>query len=442
MRKCVQNNIDAFNDSVTENAKGPPGEDVNCSICHDSLAGSNGGLPNLSMIRLPDCGHVFHEICLIQWLSPLTLPPTEKIKVEYPASATAPNSPYAPSSRPQDIPQSGLGEYDPHAVRQPPDVLIDGVRALERRREATLRLQAIRDAEFPEDNFEDGEISEDDESEDSEIDDHPSSYSELPWLNLDPQQLPLMITFEDEPIVDDYDLSRTAKRFGARSHRCPLCRQPAFKSSTPCHFDSLRLLRVRCRITDLAYALFNFDRTEQEVGDRRDLLQFLHRRHLDNVALGERETLPSPSDAREMFRQARWELRQRAYRYMQTNTLTAIEQLRIVQLATVFENFHLKDTDIPFMFHPISKGKPEMRMTLDDVWKLNQDPKSFLSNLEFPNIVEAEAANSPSNTEEDADMADAVDDEDLIEMDHTDEDHVEADGDESSDNEESDDSVS
>ncbi|KAL8895696.1 MAG: hypothetical protein Q9207_008059 [Kuettlingeria erythrocarpa] len=430
--------------TFTKAAKGSTGEDVNCAICHDSLAGPDEGLPDLFMTRLPDCGHVFHEICLIQWLSPITLPPTEKIKVEYPTSATTSNSPYAPSSRPQDIPLSGLGEYDPHAVRQPPDVLIDGVRALERRREARLRLQTIRDAESPNDNSEDGELSEDDDldSEGTEMDDHPFSYSDQPWLNLEPQQLPPITMVDEDPDINNYDLSRRSKRFGAQSYRCPLCREPAFKSSSPCHFDSLRLLRVRCRITDLAYELFNFERDEREEEDRRDLVQFLHRRYLDNVALGERETLPSPSDARDMFRQARWELRQRAYQYMLTHTLAATEQLRIVQLATVFENFPLKDTDIPFMFHPIPKRIPEICMTLDDVWKLNTDPRSFLSELEFPNVVEAATANSPSNTDEDADMADAVDDEDLIELDYTDEDHVEANDGDISDDVESEDNVS
>ncbi|KAI4175932.1 MAG: hypothetical protein LQ346_007977 [Caloplaca aetnensis] len=447
VRDCVQDNIDDFNSAVTKATKGPTGEHVNCTICHDSLASSDGGLPNLFMVRLPACGHVFHELCLIQWLSPIKLTPTEKISTrttDEGTSDTAPNGPYAPSSRPQDNHQQNrLVEYDPQAVRQPPEVLIDGMRALERRREATLRLQAILDAESPDDDLDEGEIGEDDDSEGSEIDDRRPSDLDLPWIDLEPQQLPPIVFFDDDPDdTDDYDRSRPSNRSGARSHRCPLCRQPAFRSSPPCHFDSLQLLRIRCRITDLAYALFEFDQDEQEAEDREDLVQFLHRRHLDTVALGEHETLPLPSEARAMFRQARWELRQRAYRYMQSHNLTATEQLRIVQLATIFENFHLKDTDIPFMFHPIPKRIRENRMTLDDVRKLNQDPRSFFSDLDFSNMVEAAADNFPNTTNEDADMVDAVDDETLSEMHHTDGNHIEADDGDSSDDEESEGSVS
>lgn len=54
-------------------------EDFTCSICgntlSDSLTNIGGGL--VTAVQLP-CNHRFHEICIMQWLTPIELAPTVK----------------------------------------------------------------------------------------------------------------------------------------------------------------------------------------------------------------------------------------------------------------------------------------------------------------------------------------------------------------------------
>lgn len=447
MRYSVQNHIDDFNRATAAATKGPTGGDVNCPICHDSLTGSDGGIPKLAMVSLPDCGHGFHEVCLMQWLSPIKLPPTEKLstrctdnstdKTEYTTTAVL-NNIYPSSYGLQTIRMIELG-FDPlNAINQQQESMRDESGTFDPRELMLMQRQATLDAETSDDDLEEGEINEG--LPNPYLVSHPFY---LPNVNTDTQDLPPVNLFADDLYDFEYDNRDSSINLsGARSHYCPLCRQPAFGPFPTCQSDTLQLLRIRCRITDIAYALLKFDRTAQEENDREGLVKFIHRRHLDNVALGERESIPSPSDARLIFKHARWTLRRSAYRYMQIHNLTATEQLRIVQLATIFENLHLKDTDIPFMFNPVLKNIRPTTLTLEGIRKLNEDPKEFLEWIRFCHSAEALSTDASSDGEEDEDMVDAVDEEDLTDMEDADDNDPENEDSDSFYDEESEDSIS
>ncbi|KAL8929317.1 MAG: hypothetical protein Q9208_001400 [Pyrenodesmia sp. 3 TL-2023] len=402
----------------TEPTKRPTGGDVNCAICHDSLASSDGEIPKLAMVSLPDCGHYFHEFCLMQWLSPIKLPPTEKVstrctdqstdKTEH-TTTTVLKDFYPRSYGLQTIRMIELGIDPLNAINQQQESMRDGTGTFDPRELILMQHQAILDAGTSHDDLEEGEIN--DRLPNPYLLSHPFY---LPNVNTNSQDLPLVNLFDDDPYDFDYEgRNLSINHSGARSHCCPLCRQPAFGPFPACHSDTLQLLRIRCRITDIAYALLNFNRTTQEQWHREGLVKFLHRRHLDNEALGERECIPSPSDARLIFKHARWTLRRSAYRYMQIHNLTATEQLRIVQLATIFENLHLEDADIPFMFNPILKNIPPTTLTLEAIRELNEDPKEFLKWICYHRNAENLVTDGPSDGEEDEDMVDEVDEDNL-----------------------------
>ncbi|KAL8752509.1 MAG: hypothetical protein Q9184_005709 [Pyrenodesmia sp. 2 TL-2023] len=421
VRCCVQNHIDDFNRAVTEATEEPTGEDVNCAICHDSLASSDGGTPKLAMLSLPDCGHKFHEVCLMQWLSPIKLPATEKASTRSPDKCTD-KMVYTTTPALNDINPSSYGQQTIRMIELGLDPLISIIQQQESMRDEPgtfdpqelilMQHEAIRDLEASDDDLEEGEINEG--LPNPYLLSHPFY---LPNVNADTQDLPPVNLFAEDPYDLDYDnQDPSIDLSGARSHCCPLCRQPAFGPFPTCHSDTLQLLRIRCRITDIAYAILKFDRTAQEESDREGLVKFLHRRHHDNLALDEREIIPLPSDARLIFKHARWTLRRSAYRYMKIHNLTATEQLRIVQLATIFENLHLKDADIPYMFNPVLKNIPPTTLTLEAIRELNEDPKEFLKWIIFRRSAGVLPTEAISDSEEDEDMVDAVDEEDLADM--------------------------
>ncbi|KAL8786163.1 MAG: hypothetical protein Q9213_002933 [Squamulea squamosa] len=137
------------------------------------------------------------------------------------------------------------------------------------------------------------------------------------------------------------------------SHQCPFCRSPAFfQMRVNCHADTLQLIRVRLRLTDLAYRCLGFTRTDQESKNRGTVIEFLNRRHADNIVLGEREIPLTPSSCRRVFKQARSILRKEACIYAIDHGLeyNNAEYAHVAKFGTFFEKFRLRDEDIAFFF--------------------------------------------------------------------------------------------
>ncbi|KAI4134396.1 MAG: hypothetical protein LQ341_006027, partial [Variospora aurantia] len=73
--------------------------------------------------------------------------------------------------------------------------------------------------------------------------------------------------------------------------------------------------------------------------------------------------------------------------YQKKYKLTAAEQLRVVQLDVVFENYQLMDRAIPYFFdpHPNSRRILNFKINLsgDALRIMNKDPKKFFQTWDF-----------------------------------------------------------
>ncbi|KAL9056057.1 MAG: hypothetical protein Q9206_002883 [Seirophora lacunosa] len=225
-------------------------------------------------------------------------------------------------------------------------------------------------------------------------------------------------------IPDTYEEPTVTRRLSpAKSHCCPLCRQNAFSTRPPTGSDTIQLLRVRQRLTDLAYAIFGFERTKQEERARDAIILFLSRRYADTIAEGEQEVTPSPVDCRGIFNIAQEILRKNISDYRYHYKLSTIEQLRIVQLDLVFANWELGEQNIPYFFDP-RPPQSELRVDLsrDDMRALGEDPKKFFRTIRFPETTSIpraiKGASEPSaiashaktaiHVDEDVEMSDAI----------------------------------
>ncbi|KAI4127359.1 MAG: hypothetical protein LQ338_003235 [Usnochroma carphineum] len=453
---CITNLIRNFN-AAFEKTSASSG---NCAICHDTLGDSGGGAsPELALTVLPGCKHRFHEICLMQWLAPIQLPPTKQAqKVRWTALLSLPTFPAGPVTIARDsgsptlenFLQEGLRvsirrfagcvqqllnriENDARAAHAIYDERADEYAQLHRSIQSNRRLvativqqsewmttnqmlQAWRELETgmdemlladEEDDLEEGEIREDDSAT-------PNPFDRTASTNHgshDSQDLPPLNLFDGS--ILDLHVSRSSQE-AARSSQCPLCRQFTFAKYARCHSDTVQLMRVRLRLTDLAYACFNFDRSAHEEEERDEIQMLLERRYDDNVALGEEELIRRPAECRKIFTQARETLRRAAYMYMQTHTLSAAEQLRIVQLAMFFENFKLKDKYIPYFFDPrpeLDDRQFEMDLSVEDIRDLNEDPKRFFEEQDLVTRVEDGITRSAIRVDRDEEMAEVTKDE-------------------------------
>ena len=86
-----------------------------------------------------------------------------------------------------------------------------------------------------------------------------------------------------------------------------------------------------------------------------------------------------------LFKQARLTLREEVFQYMKQNTLTNAEQLRIMQLATFYENFKLKFRDQGFFFGTCSKldERWDYDPTGEEYRYLNVNPDGFWQDIEI-----------------------------------------------------------
>ncbi|KAL8720041.1 MAG: hypothetical protein Q9225_003034 [Loekoesia sp. 1 TL-2023] len=420
---CMQGIIDNFNDAIHHAAE----QSGECSICCDTLGASKVGVSaKLAMTTLPGCNHRFHEICIMQWLSPIKLPPTDHAPTA--GSTSKPDSIVRASAEAtnttdsdDDLPQQIASEATQNLVRGIAGMMqhmIDGLEADERRGSTNDDMQAIEDdteeynrpdrvvqrartiasmlASRAEDQFRDviREINErgleilDDDLEEGEIREQPSIL--FPNLGDADSQALAPIDIFNNTLPNPNGVSRHNPS-AARSHHCPLCRRLPFGQEVLCHVDTLQLLRVRLRLTDLAYACFHFQRRPEETKDRAGTVYFLHRRHADNEALGEHEILPFPQECRKIFKHARHTLRIEAYRYMQRHRLSAAEQLRVVQLITLFENFELQDEQIAFFFdpHPYYDTREwSCEFSAEEIQSMYENPKEFFKKMEILPMIE------------------------------------------------------
>ncbi|KAL8974646.1 MAG: hypothetical protein Q9197_001107 [Variospora fuerteventurae] len=242
----------------------------------------------------------------------------------------------------------------------------------------------------------------------------------------DPQYLPPIDQWDLTIYRDNSPTPRTHERQRARHSQCPLCRQAAFDTALDCHSDTLQLLRVRLRLTDLAYGIFGFERQAFEDNERDAIKDFLRRRTNDAMVLGE-QLHPPPSDleeCRRVFTKAREQLREDAYDYLyvQRGQLSAAEHSHVIQLATVFEHLRLKDAYIPFFFGgdpSIDLHEWNIEWTEEQLRDMFRDPETFFADCEIvPHIGGMGAMDLEDG--ETGDVDDSVGDDDDDDMDDLD----------------------
>ncbi|KAI4249784.1 MAG: hypothetical protein L6R40_000573 [Gallowayella cf. fulva] len=170
---------------------------------------------------------------------------------------------------------------------------------------------------------------------------------------------------------------------------CPNCRRDALPANLNVwQTDSLELLRVRLRLTNLAYTIYGFERTPAECGARNMLQKFLSRRWIDDGRSSDANTvrrLPEWEDCVRFFQQARLSLRDEAYNHLRAHPhLSAVERIRIMQVAVLFENLKLRNEikDAFFMLDPHLNEDWSFDRTSDVFELLFRDPVSFCQRLQ------------------------------------------------------------
>lgn len=401
-----------------------------CAICNDTLS-SPGHLANKppTTIMLPACKHRFHEICILQWLSPILLPRT----TQEPARSTPGLDPVVRSLEARSRAVRGAQNQTSRQTdeRLNPYETLESMRALiyslalrgAIQAADRITLEEVLDEFAPidedddilqEDDLEEGEIREDrppiydfdldtapassDVGEDEDADESAPVDQELHPVNL-----------FDGSFARTHTLSSDHPT--ARSACCPLCRQPAFGLPLSCHADTLQLLRVRLRLSDLAYASYGFILTEDENEVRRMIVEFLQRRHEDNRRIGECEILPTARDCKRIFRQARLTLREEALRHIQSGgTHDTAAQSAVLKLILFYENFTLEDGQINWFFDPapsyLNAWNLEELMQ-DEPTLLHDDPRMFCNALRLEDESDESEDEIEMYSDEDKDMADS-----------------------------------
>lgn len=396
---CMMAIMSQFNQAAQQ------ADSCECSICHDTLG------PNLAVVVLPGCKHRFHELCIQTWLSPIQLPETTREPVIFFSGVvdnifreieercnvweTLARHPVHPFARREPVGRlSGGNDIDSNVeelleaaydqdeemsdepevrtrenaseLLTPPDVANTSATAEE---EEELEEGEIREVQAPQtsQDLQDEELEEGEIREEQRLNRVFTNLLERvleAGVLLPVTQQPQRRSQDLPEISEDYIYDITPFPPRETSHSCPYCRGSAFfEKLIDCHADTLQLIRVRLRLTDLAYRCLGFIHADQEQKDRATIIEFLNRRHADNVTLGEREIPLTPSSCRRVFRQARSILRKDAYTYAVGHRLEhgSEDYSRVMRFGTFFEKLRLRDEEIPFFFD----ANPEFN---DFVW--------------------------------------------------------------------------
>ncbi|KAL8801222.1 MAG: hypothetical protein Q9182_004616 [Xanthomendoza sp. 2 TL-2023] len=369
---CTYETIKRFN-AASKRATDADG--LGCSICQDTMGLPEGkSSANLSIVVLEKCKHQFHEICLMEWLSPVVLSRSAE-DLDPVLSILKNKERYeyirAFGRRPFLSIRLGVGVSPINEATADNEVIVAAGRLLQAAREADDEF------EVPSDYY---DLDADFETVAAHYE-RRAAIGATKWTPINsiarhpvPQALPAFNLEKDHQL--SHRVALTEIRGAATTPTCPHCRQRAHINNTSCHADSLVLIRARLRLTNLAYQCFGFTEHPQETLHRQELQHFLHRRFLDTIFLAP-EPLPSPQNCQSIFTQARLLLRDDALRYLKTHpALPAHESIRALQLAMFYENFPQRDEHVTWFFNPDARldSRWRFRGCDADVRLLNEEP--------------------------------------------------------------------
>lgn len=148
------------------------------------------------------------------------------------------------------------------------------------------------------------------------------------------------------------------------------------------HADTIQLLRVRLGLSDLAYPCYGFVRRRREESDRSHIINFLDRRLADNIELDDRETVPSYSQAKRIFKVARFSLREAALRFLLKRQHPTVQVQHVLQLVAFYESIKLHDV-YGFWFDPGPRSVDERNIDSlsNNIRLLYADPRAYCDRL-------------------------------------------------------------
>ncbi|KAL8725195.1 MAG: hypothetical protein Q9166_007503 [cf. Caloplaca sp. 2 TL-2023] len=356
--------IESFNAAVDRT----PTHTGSCSICCDTLGTSeDNSSSGLTILTLEHCNHHFHEYCLMKWLGPIFLPPATKlldpvVRVLEKRSdilETLGQLPLTSASRETlvEMVDTDLAGYDVDATVE----------------------AALEESYGADDELGEGEIRAVPQADAGALDRVPTfiGVNNIP----DFQDLPPANPFTDLRFTREVRMSDLPGWIP--SHSCPYCRQPVTINDISCHTDTLQMIRVRLRLTNLAYQCFGIKRTDRETTEHKSIQAFLARHYADDQLLN--ATTPIMLYYRRIVKQARLTLRQEVFRYMKHHRLTSAESLRVMQLAMFFENFKLNEERELYFFSP----NPHLDFdwafapSVEEFRFLHSSPATFCRNLKI-----------------------------------------------------------
>ncbi|KAL9004300.1 MAG: hypothetical protein Q9188_002881 [Gyalolechia gomerana] len=329
----------------------------------------------------------------MQWLSPIKLPPTEPILQQSTAQIHHGKDPTADRNDENESIRQGwnqgskvdrmieLGINPVHAIDQEEEELNNMLRLLKRQYEELSR-QRENLTGLALDSRVIGSREDRGQGRRGAIVDTAPSRPHSGITNiLNGSQVPLLhVHYRD---TGRQTLARSLSS-PARSHRCPLCRKPAFSRWPACCSDTLQLLRVRYRLTDLVYAFLSLRREKVEQQTRKQIITFLGRRYADTTALGEREITLSLSDCQLIFDHARFILYRQHRDHRKEHGLSKEKKSQLTQLISVLDYFIFKEAFKAFFFDPSPKYDTDIKLDLstEDRNRLREDPEKLSKTLE------------------------------------------------------------
>ncbi|KAL8992562.1 MAG: hypothetical protein Q9169_007004 [Polycauliona sp. 2 TL-2023] len=165
--------------------------------------------------------------------------------------------------------------------------------------------------------------------------------------------------------------------------QCPMCRKTIFDVQIQTT-DSIELMQLRLRLTNLAYQVCGYQRSEKENKERTALQEFLNKRWAEHLKQNPTYSIgPRLKDCVRLFKLARLILRDEAWRFMRKNTLGTTQHMRVLQLISFFENIALSEELVPafFLSYPVLNEDWNLDSTFQKFSPLTSDPALFCSNI-------------------------------------------------------------